>query len=151
MRLQLFDASVLIPMIRGQAYEILFHRALRGGRARMSSVVMQELYAGARAPGDKKNLDGIHRAFFSRGYLVTPTHEDWVMAGIVLARYSRREGAVEPRDHINDILIVLNASSLGAELITENPRDMERWRKMLAARRRAFRVTGVNRREHAVS
>ncbi len=151
MRLQLFDTSVLIPIIRGQAYEVLFRRALRGGRARMSSVVMQELYAGVRAPGDKKGLDAIQRAFLARGYVVTPGHDDWVLAGLLLARYARRRGAIEPRDHINDVLIVLNASMLGADLVTENASDMERWRKMLSGSRRAFRVHGVNRREHAPS
>jgi predicted nucleic acid-binding protein len=148
MRLQLFDTSTLIPMIRGEAYEPLFRRALRIGRARMSSVVMQELYAGARAPGDKKDLDAINRAFVSRGYLVTPGHEDWIMAGTVLARYQRLHGGVEPRDHINDVLIVLGASKLGADLMTENSADMERWRRMLPRGRRAFRVRGVRRRNH---
>jgi predicted nucleic acid-binding protein len=151
MRLQLFDTSVLLPMIRGQAYEVLFRRALRGGRARMSSVVMQELYAGVRAPGDKRGLDAIHRAFLTRGYVVTPGHDDWVLAGLLLARYARRQGAVQPRDHISDVLIVLNASMLGADLVTENASDMERWRKMLSGSRRAFRVHGVNRRKHAPS
>ncbi len=135
-------------MIRGEAYEDLFRRALRGGRARMSSVVMQELYAGARAPGDKRDLDAINRAFVSRGYVVSPEHHDWILAGLLLARYQRLKGVVEPRDHINDILIVLDASKLGADLVTENPIDMERWRKMLPLRRRIFRVQRVNRRDH---
>jgi predicted nucleic acid-binding protein len=109
---------------------------------------MQELYAGARAPGDKKDLDAINRAFVSRGYLVTPGHEDWILAGTVLSRYQRLHGGVEPRDHINDILIVLDASKLGADLVTENSADMERWRRMLPRGRRAFRVRGVRRRNH---
>lgn len=148
MRLQLFDTSVLIPMIRGQAYEILFRRALQRGRARLSSVVMQELYAGVRSPGDRKGLDAIDRAFFTRGYVVTPSHDDWTLAGLILARFARLEGAVEPRDHLNDVLIVLNASRLGADLVTENSTDMERWKKMLSGPRRGFRVRGVNRRDH---
>ncbi len=149
MRLQLFDTSVLIPMIRGEAYEVLFRRALQRGRARLSSVVMQELYAGVRSPGDKKDLDAIDQAFFTRGYVVTPSHEDWILAGLVLWRFSQLEGSVEPRDHLNDVLIVLNASKLGADLVTENSKDMERWKKMLARSRRSFRVRGVNRRDHS--
>ena len=58
----LFDTSVLIPLIRGEAYEALFQRSLWGGRARMSSVVMQEPYAGAHGVADKKSLDGINRS-----------------------------------------------------------------------------------------
>jgi predicted nucleic acid-binding protein len=65
----LFDTSVMIPMIRGEAYEDLFQRALRSGRARLSSVVLQELYAGAQTPADKKDYDAINRAFRGRGYM----------------------------------------------------------------------------------
>jgi predicted nucleic acid-binding protein len=114
----------------------------------MSSVVLQELYAGANALGDKKELDAIHAAFVSRGYVVTPHHEDWILAGLLLARYQRLRGRVEPRDHINDILIVLDASKLGADLVTENARDMERWRRMLPRGRRSFRVEAVERDAH---
>jgi len=96
----LFDTSVMIPMIRGEAYEELFQRALRNGKARLSSIVMQELYAGALHPADKKDYDAINRLFVNRGYMVTPTHDDWTMSGIMLARYQERFGKVEPRDHI---------------------------------------------------
>lgn len=148
MRLQLFDTSILIPMVRGEAYEELFRRALRSGRARMSSVVMQELYAGAHSPGDKRDLDGIHQMFKTQGYVVTPGHDDWVQAGLLLARYQRLRGRVEPRDHINDILVVLDAAKLGADLVTENGGDMERWRKVLRPSRRALRIRVVRRGDH---
>jgi predicted nucleic acid-binding protein len=151
MRLQLFDTSTLIPMIRGEAYELLFRRALRSGRARMSSVVMQELYAGARAREDKRGLDAINRAFLRRGYVVTPDHDDWILAGLLLARHQRLKGVLEPREHINDVLIVLDASKLGADLVTENSSDMERWRRMLPRGRRAFRVERVARSEHRLT
>ena len=143
----LFDTSVLIPMIRGDAYERLFFRSLRSGRARISSVVMQELYAGARAGADKKNLDGINRAFAGRGYLVTPDHDDWVFAGIILARYQNRHGKVEPRHHINDILILLGAARSEAALVTENAADMIRWRRMTRGAYKGLQVFGVRRAE----
>jgi predicted nucleic acid-binding protein len=124
----------MIPMIRGEAHEAhedLFQRALRSGRARLSSVVMQELYAGALSPADKKDYDAINRSFLSRGYIVTPSHEDWTLSGTLLARYQQRYGVVEPRDHINDILIVLCAVNANADLVTENTDDMTRWKEML--------------------
>jgi len=120
----------MIPMIRDEAYEDLFQRALRNGKARLSSIVMQELYAGALNPADKRDYDVINRLFVNRGYMVTPTHDDWTLSGIVLARYQERYGKVEPRDHINDILIALCAVRANAELITENADDMRRWRDM---------------------
>ncbi len=91
----LFDASVLIPMFRGVAYEDLFQRALRSGRARLSSVVMQELYAGALAQADKRDYDVINRAFSRRGYMLTPDHNDWTESGIILARYQQCYGALD--------------------------------------------------------
>lgn len=127
----LFDASVLIPMFRGVAYEDLFQRALRSGRARFSSVVMQELYASALAQADKRDDDVINRAFSRHGYMLTPDHNDWTGNRIILARYQQRYGALEPRDHINDILIVLSAAKAHAELITENDAHRTRWREML--------------------
>lgn len=116
----------------------------------MSSVVMQELYAGARSNADKRDLDGINRAFSSRGYVVTPEHIDWVAAGIVLARYQHHHGRFAPGDHINDILIVLGAAKLDADLVTENAEDMERWRRMLRGRTKQFRVLGVKRQDHRI-
>jgi predicted nucleic acid-binding protein len=148
MRPQLFDTSALIPMVRGEAYEELFLRSLRTGRARMSSVVMQELYAGARSRGDKRDLDEIHRWFTIQRYVVNPEHADWVHAGLMLARYQRLHGSVEPKDHINDILIVLDAVRVGADLVTENGDDMERWRKLLPFARRALRIQVVRRENH---
>jgi predicted nucleic acid-binding protein len=129
-------------MIRGEAHEELFQRALRSGRARLSSVVMQELYAGAHTPADKKDYDAINRLFLSRGYIITPTHDDWILSGILLARYQQRYGAVEPRDHINDMLIVLCAVNTTADLVTENETDMTRWQAMLsrAGKRLSLRI-----------
>ena len=130
-RLLLFDTSILIPMIREKTYEDLFQRALQAGRARLSSVVMQELYAGTRTPSDKKNYDRLNRTFLSQGHMIVPNHDDWILSGILLAQYQQRYGAVEPQDHINDILIALSAVRASATLVTENTIDMERWQKML--------------------
>lgn len=114
----------------------------------MSSVAMQELYAGARTAADKKNYDGINRAFVSRGFMVTPDHDDWTTAGVILARYQRLRGEVEPRDHINDILIVLSAAKLAAELVTENAADMARWGGMFRRAATKVHILGVKREEH---
>lgn len=144
----LFDASVLIPLIRGEAYEDLFRRALRSGRARMSSVVMQELYAGAHTPADKRDYDAINQAFVNRGYIVTPDHADWTASGVLLARYQRLYGEVEPRDHINDILIALCAVQVNASLVTENATDMRRWQRMVRRGGKVLTLLAVNRADH---
>ena len=109
---------------------------------------MQELYTGAGSNADKRDLDGINHAFSSRGYVVTPEHLDWVDAGIILARCQQGHGEVEPRHHINDILIVLGAAKLDADLVTENAGDMERWRRVLRGRMKQSRILGVKRQDH---
>jgi len=123
----LFDTSVLIPLINTGLHERLFRRALRSGRALICSVVLQELYAGTADPGSKRALDAMNRAFLRAGAVVTPLHEDWCQAGVILARYARLHGQVDPRDHLADLLITLCAARAKAILVTENVHDMERW------------------------
>jgi len=106
---------------------------------------MQELYAGARTRADKRNYDGINQAFIRQGYVVTPSHEDWALSGVLLAQYQQRYGELEPRSHINDLLIALGAVRAGAELVTENVTDMERWRKMLSRSGNSFSLQTVTR------
>jgi len=117
----------------------------------MSSVVMQELYAGARTRADKNNYDGINRAFLGRGYMITPGHEDWTLGGVILARYQQLHGEIEPRDHIHGLLIALCAATAKAELVTENAADMERWRKMLGRLGKLLQILAVKRDEHRPS
>ena len=50
MRPVLFDTSAYIPDLRGEAYMALIEPAVRTGRARLSAVVLGELYAGTRSP-----------------------------------------------------------------------------------------------------
>ncbi len=135
-------------MSQGEAYENLFQRALRTGQARLSSVVMQELYAGARTPDDKKDYDEINKVFLRQGHIVTPDHDDWILSRIILARYQQLYGAVEPQDHINDILIALCAVKANANLATENATDMERWQRILRRSGKTLRILAVKREEY---
>jgi predicted nucleic acid-binding protein len=70
--LVLFDTSVYIPYLRGEAYSGLIEDAVRRGMVRPISVVMAELYAGTRSAQDKADLDVVLRAYQSLGFLVTP-------------------------------------------------------------------------------
>ena len=77
--------------------------------------------------------------FFARvarsGLVATPDYDDWLRAGMLIARYSWRYGAIDTAKHLNDLLILLTARKLGAELITENLRDMQSWGRMLDPKR----------------
>jgi predicted nucleic acid-binding protein len=144
----LFDTSIYIPHLRGQAYAVLIKRAVRTGRVRLSAVVLAELYAGTRSAADKADLDAALRAYRSLGFLVTPDGEDWARAGQALRRYGRAYGAVVPRQHMNDVLVLLCGRRVGAEVVTENVKPFARWARILRRMGLAVRVWGLERRAH---
>jgi predicted nucleic acid-binding protein len=131
MALTMFDTSVYIPFYRREAYEQLIEEQERRLQVRLCSIVLQELYAGARSKKTKLRLDEINRLYARLGFLVTPDHEDWVQAGVFMARYIRLYGNIRPRDHLNDMLILLCSTKVKATLATENVKDYVRWQKML--------------------
>jgi predicted nucleic acid-binding protein len=143
-----FDTSIYIPYFRREAYRSLIEAQTRRGRNRLSSVVIQELYTGTRSPTDKRLLDELNRAFTSRGYVVTPEHEEWVLAGQLLNQYCRRHGFLDPRSHVADVLILISALRVGAVLITENVRNFAMWLRLMGRRRLAGAVLGVRREDH---
>jgi predicted nucleic acid-binding protein len=89
----------------------------------MSSVVLAELWRGAQTPADQKFLSALAR----NHPVLTPTRENWLESGEILARI-RADHGFEPhklRDLHFDVLIALTACSNGARLITTNRRDFE--------------------------
>ena len=127
---QVPDTSAFVLAIRGDTALEQITRAVRAGRGYLSSVVAHELWAGTRSREDGDELSGITRAFERLGLTLTPGHEDWILAGRLLQRYARLHGAVEPRDHVLDVLIVLTASQVAGTVLTANVRHMERWARM---------------------
>lgn len=143
--LLLFDTSLYIPYLRGEAYSELIEGAIRSGQIRLSSVVLAELYAGTRSARDKADLDATLRAYSSLGFIAVPTAQDWARAGQMLRRYNRLYGAIEPRDHMNDVLILLCGAALQAEVVTENMAHFARWATLLRRMKVAVQVRGVKR------
>lgn len=146
--LVLFDTSVYIPYLRGEAYAALIEGKTRTGQVRLSSVVLAELYAGTRSARDKADLDVVLRAYRSLGFLVIPGAEEWARAGQALRRYSRLYGAIEPRDHMNDILILLSGSACQARVVTENRAHFTRWASLLRRMGTAVQVGEVKREQY---
>jgi len=72
--------------------------------------------------------------------VITPTYEDWVLAGRLLEQYGRLYGALRPRDHAHDILIVLCAAQVHGTVITANLRHMDRWARMARRAGRSVRL-----------
>jgi predicted nucleic acid-binding protein len=102
----------------------------------LSSVVASELRAGARSPKDRKKLEeGILGPFVRRGRVVTPNEAAWDALGMTLATLREKEGlqlAQVPRSFVFDVLLAYSCRQLGAVLITDNARDMERIRRVFA-------------------
>jgi predicted nucleic acid-binding protein len=147
-QLILFDTSIYIPYLRGEAYTAVIERAVRTGRVRLSAVVIAELYAGTRSAYDKRDLDIVFRAYQSLGFLAVPTAEDWVRAGQGIRRYRRLYGDIEARDHMNDVLILLSSARVGAEVVTENAKPCTRWAALFRRMGSSIRVREIQRQDH---
>lgn len=117
----LFDTSVLIDDQRTARHS----QRMAGltGLVRNSSVVLAELWRGAISPVDRKILHALER----NHPILTPTEQNWLDSGKILAKIQADRG-FEPRklhDLHFDVLIALTARSHGAKLITSNRTDFE--------------------------
>jgi predicted nucleic acid-binding protein len=112
---------------------------VRGPRARLgiitvradptylSSVVVEELYAGALDDRAVRLVERQVGALERVGRLVAPLLEDWKKAGKLVALITRREPGRKPKvqQMLNDILLALSARRMGADLYTLNRDDFK--------------------------
>ena len=116
-----------------------FFALVQQQRVWLSAVVAGELYAGTRSPAEARLLDRLVRAAAAAQRLTVPTAEDWTQAGRLIARRARLRGALRPRDHLADVLIVVSAARLGGEVLTANRAHFDAW--AVLARRGGLDVT----------
>ena len=119
--LVIFDSSIIIDDLRSPRHRERLQSV--SGAVRMSSVVLSELWRGARTPADRKFLLALAR----NHAILTPTQTNWLESGEILAKI-RAEQGFEPhklRELHFDVLIALTACSHGARLVTTNRRDFE--------------------------
>ena len=104
----------------------------------LCSVVAEEVMAGAHGQAERRRYDAFFARFDRLGRIITPDNQDWRRCGRVLSRYRERFGAIEPRDHQNDVLIVLSALHLAQDqettILTENDRHLATWLNLLPNR-----------------
>ncbi len=124
----LFDSSVYIGAFRGaQDTGLIFERWRREAPIWVSSVVLEELYAGADAAGAKliekmeKDFDWVRR-------VLVPNLSDWTQTGRTLAKIGAKYGyeRIGQARLTNYALIALSAARCGITVITANARDFER-------------------------
>jgi predicted nucleic acid-binding protein len=121
----LFDSSIYITALRAKDAATLSLRRLAGGApVWLSSVVLEELYAGVSARNGRV-VERLERDFDKAGRIVVPNLGDWTQTGKVLARL----GAKYDYEQIgkgrltNDALIAMSAGRLGITVVTANARD----------------------------
>ncbi len=124
----LFDASVYIAALRpGGDRERLLQRSAEESPLWLSSVVLEELYAGAQGTATRV-VERLERDFERAGRVLTPNRTDWVTAGKVLSRLAGKYGyeQIGRARLTNDALIAMSAARAGITVLTANARDFAR-------------------------
>jgi predicted nucleic acid-binding protein len=113
--IDLIQSGITLPLIRE-----IYDKDTPG--IYFSSVVAQELLAGARSPAARKRVEILYRPFERVGRVVTPSHSQWKDAGGILAKVldDRPNLKTKLPALVNDCLLALSARSLGASLYTRN-------------------------------
>ncbi|TAK36606.1 MAG: type II toxin-antitoxin system VapC family toxin [Chloroflexota bacterium] len=132
----LLDTSIVIPYLGNIAYDRFLWTRMARQQVYISSVTGMELLAGSLLPTQLSKAEAFIDRLGRQGRIVTPAHEEWLRAGKIVARYQNMFGHVEPADHVHDILILLTAERMGAELATENAAHFRLWSRFRPAPRR---------------
>jgi predicted nucleic acid-binding protein len=92
-----------------------------------SSVVIEELLAGAASPHERKNVELLYVPFERARRMVAPSHANWRDVGNLLARIFREQPSYRSKlPHlVADCLIALSARAIGATVYTRNRTDFE--------------------------
>jgi len=142
----LLDTNVYLCAMKSEEGAAFFQRTFVPAvfRTHLSSVVVEELYAGALDRGALHLVERYVGALERSGRTVTPTFQDWKEAGRLVAQITRREPGrkVKVQQMVNDILLALGARRIGADLYTFNGADFE-----LIRRHRPFRLKVLRRPE----
>jgi len=119
--IELIQSGTTLPFIRE-----LYDKDAPG--IYFSSIVAQELLAGARSPAGRKRVETLFRPFARVDRAVTPGHNHWKYAGGILAKvlHDRPDLKSKLPALVNDCLLALSARSLGATLYTRNRDDSTR-------------------------
>lgn len=122
MRYVLLDTSIYIGYWERGLYASELEQIRRTLIVRHSSVVLSELYRGAKTKQAFHMVEGLYKLTKP---CWTPNGEDWRVAGKILRQVSQKHGweARRIRDLQNDVLIALTARRYGAAILTANQMD----------------------------
>jgi predicted nucleic acid-binding protein len=121
----LFDSSVYITALRASSESaIVLQRWVKESPLWLSSVVLEELYAGASST-DRRILEKLERDFEKANRVLIPNLSDWTFAGKILATVAQKheDEKIGKARLTNDALIATSAARNGISVITTTPRD----------------------------
>ena len=123
----LFDSSIYIASLRaGPDAALRLRRFTSGASLWLSSVVLEELYAGADSR-TQKPLERLERDFDRAQRILVPNLKDWSRCGNLLALLAARSRydyeQIGQGRLTNDALIAMSAARMGITVITTNERD----------------------------
>ena len=125
----LLDTNVYLFAIRSEEGAAFFeHRFLPlVFQTYLSSIVVEELYAGALDAQAERLVESYVGALERAGRVVAPNFQDWKEAGRLVARVTRKEAGRKSKvqQMLNDILLALCARRIGADLFTFNREDFQ--------------------------
>src|SRR5271169_4382613 len=124
----LFDSSIYISALRqGSDATAALRRLAPDAPLWLSSVVLEELYAGAGGR-DRQVVERLERDFERVKRILVPNLSDWTQAGRVLARLAAKYDyeQIGQGRLTNDALIAMSAGRLGIRVVTANERDYRR-------------------------
>jgi predicted nucleic acid-binding protein len=125
MQPMLFDTSIYITALRmGDEAALNLRRIARGAPLWLSSVVLEELYAGV-SRRNRNAVERFERDFDRAGRILVPNLTDWTQTGKVLALVAAKYDyeQIGKARLTNDALIAMSAGRLGITVITANARD----------------------------
>ena len=124
----LLDTSIYITALRaGDDAVLKLRRFTPGAPVWLSSVVLEELYAGVK-PRDFRIVERLERDFDKAGRMLVPNLSDWTLTGKLLARLAAKYGyeQIGQARLTNDALVAMSAARRGITVITANERDFGR-------------------------
>ena len=128
MRPALFDSSIYIAAFRRSNEAVVaLRRVATDAPLWMSSVVLEELYAGADRR-ERALVERMERDYERIKRVLVPNLSDWSQTGRVLRRLAEKHGfeKIGQGRLTNDALIAMSAARLGIRVFTTNERDYRR-------------------------
>lgn len=118
------DTNVWIAWTRERPQVLTMEQPGRP-RVFLTTIALQELWAGARSAGERAYCDSLYALARRAGRLLNPPGPAWILAGQALHLMARkgRLGPARLRTLRNDVLLAATAMAYDAAVLTRNRAD----------------------------